>query len=372
MGRGTFTRSAYAQASTTYIPSSGSATRVAEERAMRTGKLDPLVDPAAYDVVRKSLLRFEELPSGLFMLTVGTAMPIETRQDTTGSMGKNVEVALRVLPDGFDYFPAVLPGYDPQLATGIFGDAVDQFILCRPQFEMLPERLVEQLTLMVPEGGGGANGGEDPHYGIFAGAYLTDAYINRIGLKGYDFTVSDEPARYNLSRQELVRVFGETVFDKAAENGHEIDPRNLPSTEEVVQDLLKRAHAFFLQVDDRQSTSRFWTNVYGPDRVVVLPDVALLPQVQAVIIGLTEGTLELAGVSEFLTGNGVSERDAERITRSVANIPIGAQSILENYDRRPQKGDIFRAKTDLWPLDPSEIPLAEEASLTTTEGPDWL
>jgi hypothetical protein len=372
MGRDTFTRSSYAAATRAYVPSSGPATRLAEQRAHRTGKLDELVDPAGYGVIRRSLLRFEELPNGLFELTVGCSMPVETRVDTTGSMGRNVDVAIKVLPDAYDLCSSVLPGYDLHMATGIFGDVVDRFVLCRPQFEMLAEKIVEQLTLMVPERAGG-DAPEDPHYGLFGGAYLVAAYANRIGLKGYDFTVSDAPARMRLSENELVRVFGPEVFDKVAANGHTLDRNDLPSTKEVVDDLQKRAHAFFLQVGSDRWTTEFWTEVFGADRVVVLPNTELLPQVQATIIGLTEGTLSLSQVTEFLTTNNVSENDAKRIVSSVANIPIGAQEVLREGIRVPQKGDLYRNKTDLWPIDQSEVS-SEVSHLNTgtTEEPNWL
>ena len=46
----------------------------------------------------------------------------------------------------------------------------------------------------------------------------------------------------------------------------------------------------------------------------------------------------------------VSKRDAEAIERSVRNIPIGAQTVLENFNNIPTRGDIFHTKEDLWPV----------------------
>jgi hypothetical protein len=355
-------------------------TRRAEQRIRETGKLNELVDPAGYGVIRQSLARFELLPSGQYALTVGTPIPLEARSDTTGSMGHLVDVVMKVLPSTHALTSQVLPGYDPQYSLGIFGDVEDRFPLQRPQFEMLAEKIVESLTLMGPERGGG-DFPEDPHYGIFGAAYLTDAYINRIGLKGYDFTISDAPARDRLSERELRRIFGKDVFEKVAANGFQMNPKRLPTTKEVVADLQKRAHAFFLQVGGgyrdygygAQETSSFWTDVFGPAHVVVLPSVELMPHVQAVIIGLTEGTLELQQVGNFLKRNGVSKTDAAKITRSVANIPIGAQANLPNFDRRPKKGDVFATKTDVWPLDPKDvIPMEETLTGDSSDGPDWL
>jgi len=245
MGRDTLSRSSYVSHAPT---ESSHVTKKAEQEAYATGKLNPLVDPAEYGVIRRSLPRFDKAKgSGFWELTVGLPIPIETRVDTTGSMGGNVDVALRVLPDMYELCSYVLPGFDIQIATGIFGDISDNFVLCRPQFEMTAENLVNQLTLMVPERKGGDTP-EDPHYGLFGAAYLTSARINGYGLMGYDFTISDAPARDSLSESQLVRIFGPDIFDKIIENGFQLDKNDLPSTKDVVKDLQKRAHAFFLQV----------------------------------------------------------------------------------------------------------------------------
>jgi hypothetical protein len=401
MGRGTFTRSAFDTARSTFVPRTGPATRAAEQSAKRTGKLNPLVDPKEYDVIRRSLVRFEEREDGLLELTIGCSMPIETRLDTTGSMGGNVDVALRVLPDLYDLCSWALPGYDVHVAIGIFGDVVDSFVLCRPQFEMEADKIVEQLTLMVPDRWGG-DSPEDPQYGLFGAAYLTRAYANQIGLKRYDFTVSDATAHDGFSERQLIRIFGDEVFDKVAFNGYQINRNNLPTNEEVVRDLLTQAHAFFLQVGRDSHVTDYWAEIFGPERVVQVPDVRLLPNVQSLIIALTEGTAKVGGdneydfpgvesftlsdAEEFLIQDGnISIEDARHIVRAVANIPIGAQvplrqAIIDGGHEIPKAGDLFRVKpdvfagTDLWPIDPSELgdiePVVDTDSVA--DGPNWL
>jgi len=370
MGRETFSRAAYTRSHREFVPSEGPATSKAEQKARETGKLNPLVDPQGYGVIRESRPRFEQRPDGLWEMTVGTPMPVETRLDTTGSMGSNVDIALRVLPDAFELISQVLPGCDLHMATGIFGDVSDRFVLCRPQFEMLAQKIVEQLTLMAPERAGG-DAPEDPHYGLFGAAYLTKFYINRIGLRSYDFTVSDAPARNRLDEKQLIRIFGPEVFDKVRENGYQIDRNNLPYTADVVSDLLTRSHAFFLQVGDYHAAMSFWNDVFGEQRVIHLPRTEVLPQVQAVIIGLTEGTLTLGDAQGFLTRNNVTAGEAEHILRSVSNIPIGAQAAMPNFGKRPKKGDLFREKTDLWPIEGDEAPVSTDEE-GEEQGPNWL
>ncbi len=379
MGRITFNTGGYQTATRSLGVPARDVTRAAEREFRDTGRLDPLVDPAGFGLIRRSLMRFEQRPDGLYVVTVGTPIPVETRLDTTGSMGGFVDIAMRKLEKLYLLTQGMLPGRDLQIATGIFGDCIDPVVLCRPQFEMEPEKIVYQLTLMTPQWGGGGNGGEDPHYGIFGGAYLVDSYANRIGLKGYDFTVTDEPARYRLDVRQLIRIYGTDVFDKVAENGHEIDQSHLPSTEEVVQALLKRAHGFALVIDPgsyySRGTTQFWQDVYGPERVITLPDVDYLPHTQAIIVGLTEGTLNLEEVETFLMNNGVDAKSAKVLMRSVVNIPIGAQAALPNFYRQPVAGDVFATKTDLWPLSPDEVsalPLPSDDSFDPGNDIDWL
>lgn len=331
----------------------GSATHAGEARQKRGEGLDPLVDPSGgslYGPIRRSLSRFE-LQEDCFILPNGTPMLKETRLDTTGSMGDNVEIAMRVLPTGYKLLAigsdAVLGRYDLQMITSIFGDVQDYYVLCRSQAEMDVE-IARQMTLMLPEHGG-FDEPEDPQYGLFGGAFLTSADINKYGLKYYDITVSDAPGRDLLTTETLVRVFGDSVFEKVTENGYQINSRNLPSTKEVVESLSYRAHAFFLQVGVHAETTRFWKRIYG-DRLVTLPDTELLPYMEAAIIGLTEGLFDLQSTEEYLRRSNVSQVNARAISRALVRIPVGAQAVLPNFNKIPLAGAKFAKKGDLWPI----------------------
>lgn len=359
MGERTTTRTAFTAAAARTLKGDGPVTKVAERQAIDTRKLHPLVDPAGYGVIRRSLPRLEKMPNGLFRLTVGTPLNIETRSDTTGSMGNNVDVIARVLPYLYDGCAEMAKRYDLQVATGVFNDVGDLFVLCRPQFEMEPEKIVQQLSLLVPLRGGG-DSDEDGHYGLFGAAFLTDAHIVKLGLKGYDFTVTDAPSRDRFDVDTLVRVFGKEVFEKTAENGFPVSKKDLPSTKEVVQNLLQRAHAFVFQVEDHPETTRFWERTHGKERVILLPDSSLLCQTQAAIIGLTEGTLDLGTCEEFLLAHQVPAHHVKDLVRSLAKIPLGAQASLPNFGKIPKKDDLFETKTSLWPIDPADVQAPEE------------
>lgn len=357
MGRDILSNDAYTKIADD-AKNAGSATHKGEKRHREGKGLDPLVDPSGHGLVRRALSFYEEEPgSKLHRLRRGVAMLVETRLDTTGSMGDNVEIAMHVLPHTYDLLKkidgAVLSRYDVQMITSIFADYMDEYILCRSQAEF-DERIAEQMTLMVPEGGGAGNGGEDPQYGFFGGAYLTQADINRYGLKYYDFTITDEPCR-ELTEKLLYRVFGNEVFEKVAENGFKIDSTNLPSVKQVLQDLQKRAHTFLFIVDTGHSIYDFWVNLYGRENVIVVPNTELIPAIQASVIGLTEGVLDFQSLSVFLTEKaGVSVGDVESIQRAVSGIPIGAQRDLENFDKIPKAGDLFENKRDLYPVENPE------------------
>lgn len=353
-------------------PSEGPVTREAEQKAKNTGELHPLVDPKGYGIIRRSLIRFNPTPDNRWVVAVGLPMPITIWLDTTSSMGDNVDIAYDALEDIYDLDCRVLGDYDIQISIGIFGDVGDPFVICRPQYEMTAAKIVEQLTLLVPAREGG-DIPEDMAYGLFGSAYLRWAYINSIGLKGYNFLISDAEGRDLLDVRQLYRVYGDDVFEKTTENGFQLNPNDLPTITDVVNDLLKRDHAFYLQVGDRSAASSFWTRVYGKERVIRLPRTSLLPQVKAVVTGLTEGSLELANVVDFLRENNIDQIDANSIHRSVAGIPLKAQMALPNFGKGPKKGDIFLNKTDQWPIDSKEIgEKATSADGKTKDDNIWL
>lgn len=362
MGRRVLSEAAYTRVAET-AREAGSATFAGEERQRKGQGLHPLVDPSGYEVIRRSLSWLEP-EEDHFVLLRGVAMLEETRLDTTGSMGNNVEIAMEVLPDTYKLLATgpypVLGRYDVQMITSIFGDVCDDYVLCRSQAEV-DERIAEQMTYMLPEHGGGDDP-EDPQYGLFGGAYLTSANINKYGLKYYDFTVSDAPGKHRLNRETLVRVFGSTVFEKVAENGYQINTRNIPSTKEIVASLMERAHAFFLQVGNRGDVTRFWQDIYGAERVIIMPDTRLLPYIKAAVIGLTEGALDLQSVFGFLRktdDRDMTRNRAREAVRAVAGIPIGAQTALPNFHKIPLRGAKFAKKGDIWPMGTNDVALHE-------------
>jgi len=354
------------------------------ERTYRTMKeINPLVDPKGLShlgPVRPSRPRFDWIEElGLWQLTIGMPITEETLLDTTGSMQNNVQIAFDRLPLSYDMYTEgespVLSSYDVQIANATFGDVDDihdcgysdiQPIqpLLRSQFEMAG-KIAEQLTMMIPSKNGCGNGKEDPQFGIFAAAFLGNARLNAYGLRGYHFTVSDEPVVERIDASWLTRLFGDDVFNAVTGNGHQMTASSVPDLATTVQHLQGHKHAFFLHVtgwsDYRhgltsEDVARQWSRLYGPSHYIALPDGCnSLHLVKAVIIGLTEGVLSLSTAEDWLVSHGANRRLAAQIVKAVSHIPIGAQMEAENFGKLPPAGSYFRNKEDLWPISDEEL-----------------
>jgi len=356
------------------VVDAGSTTHVGEQH-IKKGKIHIEVDPSAYGLIRRSLPRLE-LVDGNFVLLVGIPMLVEKRADTTGSMGGNIDVLFDVLPKSFKVLNSVvLSRYDLQIMNGTFQDVTDKVVMYRSQAEMA-EKIARQLTYMYPERDGN-DFEEDPHYSLFGGAFLTDAFVNKYGLKYHDSSIGDAPGRDDLDPDVLERIYGETVWEKVAENGFaDIDRNHIPSSQEIGIELQKRAHAFFYQIGDHPETTRWWKSVLGKDRIVRMPYTQLQPYVEAAVIGLTEGVVDLQTIDDFLreSHQGIRRDDVNLIKKYVSHIPIGAQAALPNFNKIPLKGANFAMKGDLWPMDenPEKISSKEGGKPETKNEKMWL
>ncbi len=342
MGHQTFSTTSYRRARRDYgVTSDTGVTKKAEEQARKSGHLSEIVDPAV-DPIRRSMIRLNPYQNKQWIVTVGCPMDIEVSCDTTSSMGGEVDTEMAVLPDLYGEVAKVLPGYDPQLCLGIFGDVCDDFVMCRPQFEMEAPKIVNYLKEMAPQRAGG-DSPEDPQYAMFARAYLTDTYMNRIGLKGYHFTVTDATCHERLNCKDIQRIFGKEIFDNELKN---MDGA-IPTMNAMIKELKRKTHQFILVIDAYDSTVGFWQDLCGENSVIEISSTRQLPAVISAIIGLTEGSLDIGDLDQHL-----GEYCSTRLIRELSRIEIGAQAKLRHQLPHPvpQKGDIFASKGDTWPL----------------------
>ena len=260
MGRETFSVESYHAARRAYgVDHAVGVTKRAEQQARETGHLSEIVDPAI-NPIRFSKIRLNPHQSR-WIATIGCPMDIEVSCDTTGSMGGEVDTEMAVLPDLYDAVSNVLPGYDPQLCLGIFGDVCDNFVMCRPQFEMEAPKIVNYLKEMAPQRAGG-DSPEDPQYAMFARAYLTDAYTNHIGLKGYHFVVTDATCHYRITREDVTRIFGKDIFDNELKN-----MTRIPSMNQMIKELKNKTHPplnFGASCAERSPLSRLTPRISFP------------------------------------------------------------------------------------------------------------
>ncbi|MDO8526700.1 MAG: hypothetical protein Q7T03_03320 [Deltaproteobacteria bacterium] len=332
----------------------GSTTFVGEERAKQGKGIDPLVDPSKYTDQNKRGSNNLLVPEGDgFVLQFGVAMPVETDLDTTGSMGRNVDIAFGVLPKVQNLLvqggSAVLKRYHTQIATGIVQDRTDRYPYLRSMFE--PDNEVErQMGLLVPQRAGGDET-EDYQLGLFMAAYITKTSITRYGLKGYYFPVGDEKGRDELDKRVLEQVFGSEVLERAF--GPK-PPQSLPLTAEIAKKVLENWHVFFLQVGDLSHVTEWWSKLLGRERVIRLPRTEDIAEVQACIIGLTEGVLDMQSAVDFLSESGVKRDKSARIVEAVSNIPVGLQATYPNFKKIPIAGARFKSRDDIWPIGTKE------------------
>lgn len=210
--------------------------------------------------------------------------PIIVALDVTGSMGIIADVLAR---DGlgtlFRELLDVKPVTDPHLMFMAIGDAnYDSAPLQVSQFEA-DNRIVEQLTQIFIEHGGGGNGFESYNFPWYFAANRTvhDSLIKR-GKRGYLFTIGDEEAPGNLTRDQISQFIG----DK---------PEREQSSEEMLEDARRMYDVFHIVIKEGDyarknidSVMSTWTKLLG-QRVIPLADHKKLAETIVAAIEVAEG-----------------------------------------------------------------------------------
>lgn len=211
--------------------------------------------------------------------------PIIVALDVTGSMGI---LADRMAREGLGVlFQSILdrkPVTDPQIMFAAIGDMnCDNAPLQVSQFES-DNRIVEQLTQIYLEGGGGGNGSESYH-GIWyfaANHTVHDAYEKR-GQRGYLFTIGDEPPPHVMHKEHVKEFIGdslETNFD--AKELLEQVQRFYDVYHIIVEEGSHVQHAGLDEVRDP------WCDLLG-EKAIVLSDYTKMSELIVSIIEMAEG-----------------------------------------------------------------------------------
>ena len=211
--------------------------------------------------------------------------PIIVGVDVTGSMGMIAEtIARKGLGTLFQEILDRKPVTDPHVMFMGVGDAAcDTSPLQVSQFEA-DNRIVEQLTGIFLEGGGGGNGFESynlPWY--FAAMHTATDSFEKRNKKGYLFTIGDEPPPPSLLADHIKSVFGDEAV------------KDIPS-KELIAMAEKMYHVFHVVVKEGNGMSgstgirgvKEWNELLGR-RVLMLSDHTKLSEVIVSAIEITEG-----------------------------------------------------------------------------------
>lgn len=205
--------------------------------------------------------------------------------DVTGSMGMIAEALAR---EGLGVlFQEVLdrkPIVDPHLMFMAIGDAsCDTAPLQVSQFEA-DDRIIAQLTDIYLEGRGGGNNWESynlPWY--FAANHTSIDCFEKRGKKGYLFTVGDEFPAQDLTREQILRVTGDSLQTDRLSN------------EELLTMVSRMYHVFHVIVEEGScarshgsAVTDAWKKVLGQN-VLNLSDYRKLSEVIVSAIQVVEG-----------------------------------------------------------------------------------
>lgn len=193
MGGGTFDRSAYANFS-------AKTEKLKREEVYKSRAIDNKLDPKGIRI-RESRDSTDNPNS----------TPVIVGLDVTGSMGMIAEtIAKKGLGTLFTGILDRKPVSDPHIMFAGIGDVnYDRAPLQVSQFEA-DNRIVEQLTQLYLEGGGGGNSFESYNALWYFAAFHTehDALAKR-GKRGYLFTVGDEEYPKDMTQAQIKTVFGD-------------------------------------------------------------------------------------------------------------------------------------------------------------------
>lgn len=320
------------------------------DQARQEGKpLDRNVDPRSGGVQRLSYNYMEEaLPTG-WKLVRGIAVPVSTDLDATGSMHENFGIAFEAIPNVQRYLERLLERYHRQFSTGAIQDVYDQGlrggrvdnpVLAYQKTQYEDDQRIYKQMRHFQLARNGDDSIEDHQLALWYMANRTKTDILRYGLLGYYFIISDEIGRDWVTAKDVKDVFGLDLQAARVRTG------------DVAQKVLEMRHTFYLQVYSHSHTTSWWGEMIGRERVVILPETRLIPEVQAVIIGLTEGTLkDLSEARTFLEEDAhLSRRETESVLSAVIDVPKLAQASRPGFNDIPKAGDVFAEERDVWPI----------------------
>lgn len=244
--------------------------------------------------------------------------PLIVGLDVTGSMGMIADIIAR---EGLGtLFTGILdrkPISDPHVMFMAIGDAnCDSAPLQVSQFEA-DKRIIEQLTQIYLEHGGGGNNFESynlPWY--FAAMHTVHDSMEKRGKRGYLFTVGDEEAPMPLTKAQIKKFIGD-------------DMQADMSTKDLLQLAQRTYDVFHVIIEEgnyaRQAMPRVtesWTSLLG-QRVIRLADHKKLAETIVSAIEVVEGGDAHASAKAWGHGADIVHAAVKNLPRSVTPKLIG-------------------------------------------------
>ncbi len=300
MGHGTFDHAAYRSFSASTV---GKAT----EEVYTSRHMDPVLNPMG--------VRFRESCDSA---DNPNSTPLIVALDVTGSMGMIADVIAReglgtLFKGIFDRKPIT----DPHVMFMGIGDAnFDQAPLQVSQFEAATAPILDQLTKLWLEKGGGGNCFESYNLAWFFAAFHTthDAMAKR-GKRGYLFTVGDEEVPQDLTRSQILRITGDsTESELTTAQMLEMAQRSYDVYHIIIEEGNNARHALPRVVGG-------WTNLLG-QKAIRLSDHKKLAETIVSVIEIAEGgdATKSAGAWGGVT--------AEIVHRATGHLSGGARPLL--------------------------------------------
>jgi hypothetical protein len=244
--------------------------------------------------------------------------PLIVGIDVTGSMGMIADTLAR---NGLGtLFEGVLdrkPISDPHVMFMAIGDAnFDSAPLQVSQFEA-DNRIVEQLTQIYIERGGGGNCFESynlPWY--FAAFHTIHDSMEKRGKRGYLFTVGDEEAPAPLTKSQIRRFIGDETEAEF-------------TTKDLLQAAQRTYDVFHIIIEEGSHAGMYldrvqkgWRELLG-QRVISLKDHTKLAETIVSAIEVAEGGDAALSAKGWGAGSAVVHDAVKNIPRSVGPKLIG-------------------------------------------------
>lgn len=240
--------------------------------SFRTAKVDGKTSARIY---RSSGMKSEFNPLNVMRESCDSdehpnSVPIILGLDVTGSMSGILTVMAQKMGTVMEEIYKRKPVTDPQILFAAVGDSMyDECPLQVTQFES-DIRIVEQLTDIYFEKGGGGNSFESyPLLWYFAANHTKcDNYLKR-NKKGFIFTFGDDGYPDKLTKRELKDIFGDVV-----------------ETDVPIKDILTQVNRkfevyHFCMAEGgsyRESDYRFWQEILG-ERAIKIRDYTKIPEI---------------------------------------------------------------------------------------------